>query len=90
MGGIVTDAVQPSLSNPRQSFIAVRFHFKKWFQAIHIISKSNGISSSKLSREIDLNQRSAWYIAKRIRSGIVSGVKLLREIISDLKSMGAD
>lgn len=41
----------------------------KWFAAIRLETcDAKGISSVKLSKEIDVTQKTAWHMLKRIRS----------------------
>ena len=43
--------------------------FQKWFLAISlIINAKKSLSSCQLSRDLDLNQKTAWYIMTRIRA----------------------
>lgn len=42
---------------------------QKWFLIISLIlNVKKGLSSYQLQRDLDLNQKMAWYILKRIRS----------------------
>ena len=44
---------------------------QKWFVAIYLItSHKKGISSSQLARDIDVTQKSAWFMLQRIRFAI--------------------
>jgi hypothetical protein len=46
---------------------------QKWFAAIALIANAKkGLSSYQLSRDIGLNQRSAWYMMTRIRAEMQS------------------
>ena len=55
---------------------------QKWFVGIALIANAKkGLSSYQLSRDIDLNQRSAWYMMTRIRAEMQSNSILLQGII---------
>lgn len=41
---------------------------RKWLMAIHVMTSSKkGVSSHQIAREIDITQKSAWYLCHRIR-----------------------
>ena len=45
---------------------------QKWFLAIHLmLSAKKSLSSYQLSRDLDLNQKTAWYMQTRIRVAMV-------------------
>jgi transposase-like protein len=49
-----------------------RIPLSKWLLAIHELnSDKNGISSCELSRKLGITQKSAWFMAQRIRFAIV-------------------
>ena len=63
-------------------FEKTRIELQKWFLAISlIINAENSISSYQLSRDLDLNQKTAWYMAMRIRKAMVDHGDLLSGII---------
>ena len=42
--------------------------YRTWAIAIYLVTRSlNGVSSMKLHRDLGINQKSAWYLAHRIR-----------------------
>ena len=43
-----------------------RLPLSKWFKAI-ILLKQNKLSSAKLSKELEVSQRTAWYVASRLK-----------------------
>ena len=44
--------------------------YKKWLMAIYLLSTSlKGVSSTKLGNDIGVEQRTAWFMAHRIRTG---------------------
>lgn len=56
---------------------------RKWFLAISmVINARKGISSPQLARELELDQKTAWYLLTRIRRAVKSKeVKLLEGIV---------
>jgi hypothetical protein len=49
-------------------FDNTKLPLQKWFIAIWLItSHKKGISSLQLSRDLDITQKSAWFILQRIR-----------------------
>ncbi len=49
-------------------FHGTKIELQKWFLAISLIlNKKKGLSSHQLTRDSDLNQKTAWYILTRIR-----------------------
>lgn len=49
-------------------FHKTHLDFQKWFLAIFLIlNAKKGISSRQLSRDLDINKNTAWYMAMRIR-----------------------
>ena len=50
-------------------FDNTKIELKKWFLAIYIVtSHKKGISSLQLSRDIDVTQKTAWFMLQRIRN----------------------
>ena len=50
-------------------FHGTKIALQKWFMAIAlIVNAKKGVSSYQLQRDLDLNQKTAWYILTRIRS----------------------
>ncbi|HMT27154.1 MAG TPA: IS1595 family transposase, partial [Candidatus Absconditabacterales bacterium] len=49
-------------------FDNTKIPLQKWFMAIWLItSHKKGISSMQLSRDLDITQKTAWFILQRIR-----------------------
>jgi hypothetical protein len=60
-------------------FDDTKVELQKWFLAIYIItSHKKGISSLHLSKDIDVTQKTAWFMLQRIRNcfGISGNDKL--------------
>lgn len=54
-------------------FQKTRIPLQKWFVAIGILANAGmGVSSSQLARALDLNQKSAWFLATRVRAALSS------------------
>ena len=50
-------------------FEKTRIPLQKWFMAIGlVVNAKKSMSSYQLARDLDLNQKSAWYVLQRIRS----------------------
>lgn len=63
-------------------FQKTKIELQKWFLAISlIINAKKSISSYQLSRDLDLNQKTAWYMAMRIRRAMVDHGDLLSGIV---------
>ena len=63
-------------------FQKTKIELQKWFLAISlIINAKKSISSYQLSRDLDLNQKTAWYMAMRIRRAMVDQGDLLTGIV---------
>ena len=53
-------------------FQGTKIPLQKWFVAIAILlNAKKSVSSCQLSRDLDLNQKSAWYMKMRIREAMV-------------------
>ena len=53
-------------------FQGTKIPLQKWFVAIAILlNAKKSVSSCQLSRDLDLNQKSAWYMKMRIRDAMV-------------------
>ena len=49
-------------------FEGSKIGLKKWFVAIYIISlHKKGISSCQLAKDLDITQKSAWFLKKKIK-----------------------
>lgn len=47
-----------------------KLSYRKWLMAIYLMSTSlKGVSSTKLGNDLGIQQRSAWFLAHRIRQG---------------------
>ena len=65
-------------------FHGTKIELQKWFMAISLMMHAKkSISSYQLSRDLDLNQKTAWYMQQRIRSEMMrkEGKALLQGII---------
>lgn len=72
-------------------FDNTKLPLQKWFLAIYIVtSHKKGISSLQLSRDIDITQKSAWFMLQRIRNcfGITENEKLDNEVEIDETFVG--
>lgn len=48
------------------------FSYRKWAIAIYLITTSlKSVSSMKLSRDLEITQKTAWFMAHRIRHGFI-------------------
>ena len=55
---------------------------QKWFLAVSLfLNAKKSVSSYQLSRDLDLNQKSAWYMAMRIRRAMVDRDTMLSGIV---------
>lgn len=64
-------------------FHGTKIPLQKWFLALTLIlNAKKSLSSHQLSRDLDLNQKTAWYLMVRIRAEMVKkGGALLQGII---------
>lgn len=63
-------------------FEKTKIPLQKWFLGIAIIlNAKKSISSYQLSRDLDLNQKSAWYMGMRIREAMADDGDLLTGIL---------
>ena len=65
-------------------FHGTKIELRKWFMAIALIlNAKKSLSSHQLARDLDLNQKTAWYIMTRIRAEMANKVNsiLLQGII---------
>lgn len=63
-------------------FEKTKIPLQKWFLGIAIIlNAKKSVSSYQLSRDLDLNQKSAWYMGMRIREAMVDDGDLLSGIV---------
>jgi len=60
-----------------------RVPLQKWFLAVGlVVNAKKSISSPQLARDLDLNQKTAWYMLQRIRAAMVDGQsELLQGIV---------
>ena len=73
-------------------FDNTKVELKKWFLAIYIVtSHKKGISSLQLSKDIDVTQKTAWFMLQRIRNcfGINNDDKLDNEVEIDETFIGS-
>ncbi|MDV3902354.1 IS1595 family transposase [Elizabethkingia anophelis] len=72
-------------------FDNTKLGLQKWFLAIYIVtSHKKGISSLQLSRDLDITQKSAWFMLQRIRKcfGIENNNELDNEVEADETYIG--
>ena len=63
-------------------FQKTKIELQKWFLAISLlINAKKSISSYELARDLDLNQKTAWFMAMRIRRAMVDHGDLLSGIV---------
>lgn len=82
--GTVMAANPASTSWPAQSLKIPRIPLQKWFLGIAlIINAKKSLSSCQLARDLDMNQRSAWFMQQRIRAQMAGkqGEILLQGIV---------
>ena len=67
----------------RTIFEKTRIPLQKWFLAIGILlNAKKSVSSCQLARDLDMNQKSAWFMQQRIRAAMLTEEgKLLQGII---------
>ena len=59
-----------------------KISLQKWFLVIGlVVSAEKDVSSRQLARDLDLNQKTAWYMVMRIRQAMVSDSLLLSGIL---------
>ena len=59
-------------------FHGTKIELQKWFLAISLVlNAKKGISSYQLQRDLDLNQKTAWYILVRIRAEMLKKTNAL-------------
>lgn len=72
-------------------FDNTKIELQKWFLAIWLVtSHKKGISSLQLGRDIDVTQKTAWFMLQRIRNcfGIDNGTQLDNEVEIDETYVG--
>lgn len=63
-------------------FQGTHISLRKWFAAIAILlNAKKSVSSCQLARDLDLNQKTAWYMSMRIRKAMQDDSALLQGII---------
>ena len=63
-------------------FQKTKIPLQKWFLAISIIiNAKKGVSSCQLARDLDMNQKSAWFMGMRIRRAMGTQGQLLSGIV---------
>ena len=63
-------------------FQGTKIPLQKWFLAISLLlNAKKSLSSHQLGRDLDVNQRSAWYLAMRIRDAMVDKDAFLMGIV---------
>ena len=82
--GTATPASPASTSFLARCFQGTHLPLQKWFMAIAlIVNAKKSLSSCQLARDLNLTQRSAWYMQQRIRAEMATrqGKVLLRGIV---------
>jgi transposase-like protein len=72
-------------------FENTKIELQKWFVAIYIVtSHKKGVSSLQLSKDIDVTQKTAWFMLQRIRNyfGISDNDQLDNEVEIDETFVG--
>lgn len=70
-------------------FDNTKIELRKWFMAIYLITgHSKGISSVQLSKDIDVTQKTAWFMLQRIRNCFGIDVTLDNEVEVDETYIG--
>ena len=83
-GGIAATASPASTVLSGTIFEKTRLPLQKWFLAIGlIVNAKKSLSSCQLARDLELNQKSAWYMQSRIRAEMASkqGEVMLQGIV---------
>ncbi len=64
-------------------FEKTKIELQRWFLAVGlIVNAKKSLSSYQLARDLDLNQKSAWYMQQRIRAAMAAGqAPLLQGIV---------
>lgn len=63
-------------------FQGTKISLQKWFAAIAILlNAKKSVSSHQLARDLDLNQKTAWYMAMRIRKAMTDDGDILHGIV---------
>ena len=63
-------------------FAKTRLPLQKWFLAVGLVlNAKKSVSSHQLARDLDLNQKSAWYLAMRVRKAMAAGQTFLSGIV---------
>ena len=63
-------------------FQKTKVPLQKWFLAISLVlNAKKSLSSYQLARDLDLNQKTAWYLAMRVREAMVEEGELLTGIV---------
>ena len=72
-------------------FHKTRIPLPKWFLAISLtLNAKKGLSSHQLARDLDMNQKSAWRLARQIRAAMVDERELMSGIVeADAAYIGA-
>jgi transposase-like protein len=54
-------------------FEKTKIELQKWFLAIGLlVNAKKSVSSGQLARDLDMNQKSAWYMQQRIRAAMLT------------------
>src|ERR1035437_7823498 len=59
-------------------FHKTKIDLQKWFLAVSLVlNAKKGISSRQLSRDLEVNKNTGWYLLMRIRKAMLQDAKLL-------------
>ena len=72
-------------------FEKTKVELQKWFLAVAlVINAKKSLSSYQLSRDLDLNQKTAWFMQQRIRAAMAADqAPMLQGIVEPTKPMSA-
>ena len=63
-------------------FHKTKIDLQKWFLAIALIlNAKKGVSARQLSRDLEVNKNTAWYLAMRVRNAMLQDYELLSGIV---------
>lgn len=70
-------------------FHKTKLDLQKWFLAIAlVINAKKGISSRHLSKDLEVNKNTGWYLLMRIRNAMLQNPDLLKGIIEADETYG--
>ncbi len=63
-------------------FHDTKVELQKWFMAIWLVENTTDLTSVKLGKELDITQKTAWYILKRIKLNLAPKTTIFNQNIS--------